>query len=258
MSHQPKIDHRTGICLSRPIITRYGNATYELPAQISSNPRLLPQNLTKLTPNPPLIEMIPDPPTENNQTMTQPVPTQSSSRPLRLLLAAMVIYASWLTMMAVHESGHALAAILSGGHVQRVVLPLLGFSRTDVDPNPSPRLEIWAGPVWGMVVPLCLWLGAGQFWRKARSATGDGSIGPHSGPYECGHVALSFFVGLCLIANGAYLAFGWTMTAGDAAELVKRGTPIWLLIAVGLPSLLGGFYIWHTIGSFTQLLSARR
>jgi hypothetical protein len=48
------------------------------------------------------------------------------NRSLRILIAAIVVYISWLAMMAVHESGHVLAGMISGGHVRRVVLPMLG------------------------------------------------------------------------------------------------------------------------------------
>jgi len=141
-------------------------------------------------------------------------------------------------MMAVHESGHVLAGMIGGGHVRRVVLPPLGFSRTDVDPNPSPRLEIWAGPLWGIIVPLSMWV----LGRKQLSRPLD--------------LILSFFAGLCLVANGAYLAASWMMSAGDAAELMKRGVPVWVLVGVGLPTMLTGFYVWHGMGSITALFAA--
>jgi hypothetical protein len=135
-----------------------------------------------------------------------------------------------MAMMAVHESGHVLAALAGRGRVRRVVLPLAGFSRTDVDPNPSPRLEVWGGPVWGSVIPLLGWL----LVRRKLS--------------NCLKIPLGFFTGLCLVANGAYLAMGWTMSAGDAAGLIKFGTPIWLLVVFGLAAVVMGLSIWHTLG----------
>ena len=71
---------------------------------------------------------------------------------LRRLLILPTLYASWLTMMAVHEFGHVAHAWFSGGHVVRVIVPLLGFSRTDVFPNPSPSFVTWGGPLWWPVV----------------------------------------------------------------------------------------------------------
>jgi len=157
------------------------------------------------------------------------------NRPLRAFIAIVTLYISWMAMMAVHESGHVLAALAGGGRIRRVVLPFTDFSRTDVDPNPSPRLEVWGGPLWGSVFPLLLWL---LVRRKL------------SNPFKS---ALGFFTGLCLVANGAYLGMGWTMTAGDAAELIKLGTPICMLIAFGLITIICGLYIWHKLGRIGDL-----
>ena len=59
------------------------------------------------------------------------------NRPRGATLAALLV-ASWFLMQAVHELGHVLAAWLTGGAVQRVVLSPLEISRTDVMPNPRP------------------------------------------------------------------------------------------------------------------------
>ena len=160
------------------------------------------------------------------------------SRPCRIALSLAVVYLSWMAMMAIHESGHVLAAWAAGGRVRRVVLPLAGFSRTDVEPNPSPRLEIWGGPLVGSVIPLLAWLLVRKKcsnWLKA---------------------LLGFCAGLCLVANGAYLGIGWMMSAGDAADLAKLGTPIWLLIVVGLMDVAIGLYVWHTLGHLQNIFKA--
>jgi hypothetical protein len=157
------------------------------------------------------------------------------NRPTRIILALVTLYISWMAMMAVHESGHVLAALAGRGRGRRVVLPFTDFSRTDVDPNPSPRLEVWGGPVWGSVIPLLGWLLVrGKFSKPV-------------------NIAVGFFAGLCLVANGAYLGIGWTMTAGDAAQLKKLGTPIWLLILFGLTTTVLGLFIWHTLGRLENL-----
>jgi hypothetical protein len=126
-------------------------------------------------------------------------------------------------------------AWIGGGHVRHVEIPLVGFSRTDVDPNPSPRLEVWGGPVGGSVVPFLGWLLIG---RKSSAFI---------------RIPFGFFCGLCLVANGAYLALGWTMNAGDAADLRRLGTPAVFLVSAGIFMLVSGLYVWHTLGPIRKL-----
>ncbi|WP_139228397.1 hypothetical protein [Planctomicrobium piriforme] len=64
----------------------------------------------------------------------------------------------WLGMQIVHESGHVLAAWATGGSVVAVDLHPLHISRTDVRPNPWPRVVIWSGPIWGVLTPGVMWL----------------------------------------------------------------------------------------------------
>src|SRR5438067_502741 len=103
-----------------------------------------------------------------------------------LVLMATAAAASWLAMMVVHEAGHALHAALSGGHVVRIALNPLSFSRTDVQPNPHPLWVAWGGVVWGCLLPGAAWLiGRAARWRLA--------------------FLLQFWAGFCLVANGSYL-----------------------------------------------------
>jgi hypothetical protein len=99
-------------------------------------------------------------------------------------------------------------------------------------------LEVWGGPLWGSIIPLLGWL----LLRKKL----------HKPIY----LAVGVFTGLCLVANGAYLGMGWTMSAGDAAELIKLGTPIWLLITFGLAATILGLYVWHTLGRIENIFKA--
>ena len=59
-------------------------------------------------------------------------------------------------MQAVHEAGHVFGAWATGGRVARVVLHPLTISRTDLEHNPYPLAVVWAGPVFGVVVPVVL------------------------------------------------------------------------------------------------------
>ena len=65
---------------------------------------------------------------------------------------------AWLWMQIIHESGHALFSWLTGGTVRRVVLHPLTISRTDLDLNPHPLIVCWAGPVFGSIAPVMVWL----------------------------------------------------------------------------------------------------
>jgi hypothetical protein len=148
----------------------------------------------------------------------------------RVLVVAVALYPCWLGMMAVHEAGHVLHAWASGGVVSAVRVPLVGFSITELASNPRPRFVAWGGPLWGSVLPLAVWAG----WR----ATGRRDSR-----------AVQFFAGFCLLANGAYLGVGAFTRAGDAGDLLKRGTPAAALIAFGAVAVSGGLYCWHWLGA---------
>ena len=71
----------------------------------------------------------------------------------RILFVVASLGLSWLGMMAVHELGHVIAAMMSGGTVVRIVLHPAAISRTDVSPNPVPLLVAWSGPLLGSLIP---------------------------------------------------------------------------------------------------------
>ena len=146
------------------------------------------------------------------------------------MAVALALYACWLGMMIVHEAGHVLHAWLSGGSVEHVSIPLLGFSQTFLADNPRPAFVAWGGPVWGCVIPLILLVATMRVRRPVRQW-------------------LQFFVGFCLVANGAYLGVGWTSRAGDAGDLLRHGTPVWVLVAFGAVAVTGGMYVWHRLGA---------
>jgi hypothetical protein len=152
----------------------------------------------------------------------------------RPLVAPLALYAAWLGMMLVHEAGHVLHARFSGGVVERVNVPLIGFSETFYVVNPRPAFVAWGGPVWGCVIPLMLLAALTPAPRILRDAA-------------------RFFAGFCLVANGAYLGVGWTVRAGDAADLLRHGTPVAMLIAFGVCTFASGLYLWHRLR-----LAARR
>jgi hypothetical protein len=159
------------------------------------------------------------------QTITGESPFESMCR---TFLVASVLWLSWLFMMLVHEAGHFVGALATGGRVTEVVWHPLVMSRTDVDPNPHPLIETWAGPVVGCLVPL----GVAAFGSYARLR---------------GSYLAWAFAGFCLIANGAYLGTGVFKPVGDAAVLVKLGTPIGPMAIFGVCAVLSGFWVWHRV-----------
>ena len=147
----------------------------------------------------------------------------------QVLLIGSFLPLCWFSMMAVHELGHVLGAVATGGRVERVVLHPLTISRTDVSPNPRPLLVVWAGPVVGVLLPLGLLLAAK--WNKVKWA-----------------YMLQFSAGFCLIANGAYIGIGSFGKIGDAGELLRHGSPIWCLWLFGAVCFPFGLSLWNGLG----------
>jgi hypothetical protein len=146
----------------------------------------------------------------------------------RLILVAGLVPTCWLGMMLVHECGHMLAAVITGGTVARLEFPLWGFSRTDVSPDPHPLLVTWAGPLAGVALPLLNAL----IWRTARRPS----------------ILAGIFSGFCLLANGAYLGAGSLAQVGDTAEILKHAGTLWTLRVVGLFLMTAGLVQWYLLG----------
>lgn len=140
-------------------------------------------------------------------------------------------------MQAVHELGHVVGAVATGGSVDRVVLHPLSISRTDVSPNPRPGIVVWFGPILGSIFPLLV--------AAAVSRLGK----------AIGKLA-SFFAGFCLIANGAYIAAGSFDGVGDCGVMLATGSPQWVLIVFGAVAISMGLGLWHRIGSLSNFLFA--
>src|SRR5262245_48841865 len=132
-------------------------------------------------------------------------------------------------MQAVHEAGHVLAALATGGRVARVVLHPLTISRTDLAHNPTPLTVVWAGPLFGVLLPLVAWGVAAALHL----------------PWA---FLLRFFAGFCLVANGAYIGGGSFDRLGDAGDMLRHGSPPWLLWAFGAVAVPAGLWLWHRQG----------
>jgi len=145
-------------------------------------------------------------------------------------LFVVTLLLSWLLMQIVHELGHMTAAWTTGGRVAHVVLHPLAISRTDVKPNPHPLTVAWGGPVIGAALPLAIWLLTKIFRWKNRF--------------------LQFFAGFCLVANGAYIGIGSFRRIGDCNELLRYGSPIWLLWLFGVLTIALGLWLWKSTPSY--------
>lgn len=169
-------------------------------------------------------------------------PADSKAPPwLLCLMAAMVLWAAWWLMMASHESGHVIATLITGGGIDRVDLSPLGFSQTHSSPNPMPMLVVWAGPIVGVLDPLLAWLLV--LWLRQREPDEWQTITP----------VITFLAGFCLLANGAYIGIGWIDHVGDTGEMLRLGTPVWLMIVFGVFCAAGGLALWHTLGHWTRI-----
>lgn len=151
-----------------------------------------------------------------------------SDRFRQVLLVVSLLWLSWLAMMLAHETGHVIGAVGSGGTVRRVVWHPAVISRTDVQPNPHPLIEVWAGPVIGCIVPLVL-AGLASAMRL-----------------RIGYL-IWVVAGFCLIANGAYIGVGTIDPVGDGQELIAHGAPRWSLGMFGVVAVLLGFFIWDRV-----------
>jgi hypothetical protein len=154
------------------------------------------------------------------------------------MLIASVMTGSWLGMQAVHELGHVLGACLTGGRVAQVVLYPLTISRTDLADNPQPLIVAWAGPVFGVLLPVALWAGA--------------ALCRMPGAY-----VLRFFAGFCLIANGAYIGGGSFDRIGDCGQMLRHGSALWQLWLFGVVAVAVGLALWHRLGKYFALGRAR-
>ncbi|MBM4072307.1 MAG: hypothetical protein FJ271_25775 [Planctomycetes bacterium] len=156
----------------------------------------------------------------------------------QLVLIVAALLGAWLGMQAMHEAGHVLGAWCSGGSVKQVVLHPLTISRTDLADNPHPLLVVWAGPLFGCMLPLALWL---TMW-SARLP---------------GAYLTRFFAGFCLIANGAYIGGGSFERVGDCGEMLRHGAPMWSLWLFGVVAVPVGISLWHRLGPAFGLGAAR-
>ncbi len=153
----------------------------------------------------------------------------------QILFAMSTLALCWLLMQAVHELGHVVGAWATGGKVERVVIHPQRISRTDVSPNPHPGMVVWLGPLLGCLLPL------GFLALMPRDKTLLKNLA-------------QFFAGSCLIANGTYISIGSFANIGDCGEMLRTGTPIWVMLAFGVVTIPLGLLLWHRLGSVEEFI----
>jgi hypothetical protein len=157
----------------------------------------------------------------------------SVDRCFQAILIISVGSLSWLLMMVLHECGHVVHGWFTGATLQRIDLPLVGFSQTDFAANPHPLIVAWGGGIGGCLFPLVI-LGMVRIFASR-------------------YVYLAaWFAGFCLIANGAYLGCGAFTTnsyAGDdASVIIANGGSTWHLLVFGFLTIAAGLYLWSGLG----------
>lgn len=155
----------------------------------------------------------------------------------QLVLVGSTLAFSWLAMQAVHELGHVVGSMLSGGQVAQVILHPARISETRLAENPHPQFVAWMGPLFGVTLPAALMLVV----RVANCR---------------GWYVFQFFAGFCLVANGAYLAFGSIGRIGDAGDLLRHGAQALLLWLFGLVTIPTGLWLWYGLGPHFGLCSS--
>jgi hypothetical protein len=121
--------------------------------------------------------------------------------------------------------------------VVRLVLHPLTISRTYLAENPYPLVVVWSGPLFGAIVPLCLWSVAAALRLP-------------------GAFLLRFSAGFCLLANGLYIGVGSFDRVGDCGEMLRHGSEPWQLWLFGAVTVPVGLWLWHRQGPHFGLGSA--
>ena len=72
------------------------------------------------------------------------------------LLISSTLAFSWLAMQVVHEAGHVLHLLATGGSIEQLTLHPLELSHTLPSANPCPFVTAVGGPLWGGLIKSCL------------------------------------------------------------------------------------------------------
>lgn len=128
--------------------------------------------------------------------------------PLAAFKLVFLLVIAWSVMVTTHELGHLLGGWLGGGQMKDFDLAPWRLPYSLFEPNPHPRLTLWAGPWFGVLFPLAV----ASLVR---------------------HPAFWFIAHFCVLANGCYLAIGGYVGDRylDTPMLIEAGaSPVSLLL----------------------------
>ncbi|MHA7813794.1 MAG: M50 family metallopeptidase [Phycisphaerales bacterium] len=131
-----------------------------------------------------------------------------------------VLAFSWLYMQWTHELGHILTGIATDAELDRVILNPFRFSMTQFASNPRPHLTTWGGPVLGVLIGAGVPILLSTYMKSVRAP-------------------LLIVAAFVMIANGLYVGLGAFHPIADASDLVRHGSPRWVLGVFGLVCCVG-------------------
>jgi hypothetical protein len=149
---------------------------------------------------------------------------KTRKRPLwqRIVFWCGGILLSWYPLSLIHESGHLLSAWFGGAQEISLVWHYGVISETLREQSRWPIVDVWAGPIFGVLIPLFV------VWGN---------------PYHKIRPILLRFAALCALGNGLYIGLGWLEPGGDAWTLLGLGCPLWALTSFGFLALTLGIWL---------------
>ncbi|HBC89185.1 MAG TPA: hypothetical protein DCZ94_19775 [Lentisphaeria bacterium] len=130
-----------------------------------------------------------------------------------------VIAIGWFPLQLLHEAGHIISCKFNGGTVHKIAFHFNVFTETIREGSAHPVIDIWMGPIVGIILPLLLLLIPAKKDIKE---------------------ILVLFCAVCLIGNGLYIGLGWLCDGGDGWELIRYKVNLFWLILFGLPATVAG------------------
>lgn len=129
-----------------------------------------------------------------------------------------LLIASWCVLVVSHEAGHLIGGWAGGGMLQHADLRPWALPHSRFDPDPSPLVTLWAGPVLGVVMPLAAAATIRRRWSW-------------------------FIAKFCLLANGMHIALGLASDGAylDAHRLLAEGAALPQLIIYALLTIGFGY-----------------